>query len=140
MVAPCLVFNNRLERICLPCKFACLSIWCHPRSVTLGDGVTRGGPPPRPPSRRHCRHPPRFSKETFTLYSLSIRFLLNTKNSTALTDLALQETKISVSSTDAHNSYPKPAGYTPCSASLNQYNSLLQVCRNLWWSLCRPDP
>src|SRR6218665_1594226 len=49
MVAPCLVFNNRLERICLPCKFACLSILCHPRSVPLGDGVTRGGPPPRPP-------------------------------------------------------------------------------------------
>src|SRR6218665_4152534 len=34
------------------------------------------------------RRPPRFSNETFTLYSLNIRSLLNTKNSTALTDLA----------------------------------------------------
>src|SRR6218665_589887 len=31
--------------------------------------------------------PPRFSNETFTLYSLNIRSLLNAKNSTALTDL-----------------------------------------------------
>src|SRR6218665_3021304 len=48
--------------------------------------------------------PPRSSNETFTLYSLNIRSLLNAKNSTALTDLAsssrppadliaLQETK-----------------------------------------------
>src|SRR6218665_3588388 len=59
--------------------------------------------------------PPRSSNETFTLYSLNIRSLLNAKNSTALTDLAsssrppnliaLQETKISTSSTDAHISY-----------------------------------
>src|SRR6218665_297580 len=39
---------------------------------------------PRPFSRR----PPRFSNETFTLYSLSIRSLLIAKISTALTDLA----------------------------------------------------
>src|SRR6218665_1069816 len=68
------------------------------------------------------RRTPRSSNETFTLYSLDIRSLLNTKNSTALTDLAsssrppdliaLQETKISTSSTDAHISYSKPPGYS----------------------------
>src|SRR6218665_1833025 len=68
------------------------------------------------------RRPPRSSNETFTLYSLNIRSLLNTKNPTALTDLAsssrppdliaLQETQISPSSTDAHISYSKPPGYS----------------------------
>src|SRR6218665_1541381 len=74
------------------------------------------------PNCPFSRRPPRFSNETFTLYSLNIRSLLNTKNSTALTDLAsssrppdliaLQETKISTSSTDAHISYSKPTGYS----------------------------
>src|SRR6218665_1596831 len=64
------------------------------------------------PNCPFSRRSPRFSNETFTLYSLNIRSLLNAKNSTALTDLAsssrppdfiaLQETKISTSSTDAH--------------------------------------
>src|SRR6218665_3013455 len=68
------------------------------------------------------RRPPRFFNETFTLYSLNIWSLLNPQNSTALTDLAsssrppdliaLQETKISTSSTDTHISYSKPPGYS----------------------------
>src|SRR6218665_2338037 len=68
------------------------------------------------------RRPPNFFNETFTLYSLNIWSLLNAKNSTALTDLAsssrppdliaLKETKISTSSTDAHISYSKPPGYS----------------------------
>src|SRR6218665_1976873 len=72
------------------------------------------------PNSPFSRCPPRFSNETFTLYCLNIRSLLNTKNSTALTDLvscshlpdliALQETKISISDTDAHISYSKPPG------------------------------
>src|SRR6218665_2018806 len=74
------------------------------------------------PNYPFSRRPPRSSNETFTLYSPNIRSLLNTKNSTALTDLAsssrppdliaLQETKISTSSTDAHISYSKPPGYS----------------------------
>src|SRR6218665_2291905 len=74
------------------------------------------------PNCPFSRRPPRFSNETFTLYSLNIRPLLNSKNSTALTDLAsssrppdliaLQETKISTSSTDAHISYSKPPGHS----------------------------
>src|SRR6218665_514335 len=66
--------------------------------------------------------PNQVSNKTFLLYSLNIRPLLNPKNSTALTDLAssshppdliaLQETKISSSSTDAHISYSKPPGYS----------------------------
>src|SRR6218665_2912603 len=72
------------------------------------------------PNSPFSQCPPRFSNETFTLYSLNIRSLLNTKNSTALTDLAscshppdpiaLQETKMFISSTDAHISYSKPPG------------------------------
>src|SRR6218665_2756181 len=74
------------------------------------------------PNCPFSRRPPRFTNETFTLYSLNIWSLLNAKNSTALTDLAassrppdliaLQETKMSTSSTDAHNSYFKPLGYS----------------------------
>src|SRR6218665_2469505 len=74
------------------------------------------------PNSSFSHRPPRFSNETFTLYSLNIRSLLNTKNSTALTDLAscsrppdliaLQETKMSISFTDAHISYSKPPGYS----------------------------
>jgi len=80
-------------------------------------------------SLRRCRNQSRSKlpllpshNQTFTLYSLNTRSLLNTKNSTALTDLAscsrppdliaLQETKMSVSSTDAHISYFKPPGYS----------------------------
>src|SRR6218665_3615637 len=74
------------------------------------------------PNCPFSRRPIRFSNETFTFYSLNTRSLLNAKNSTALTDLAsssrpsdliaLQETKISTSSTDAHISYSKPPGYS----------------------------
>src|SRR6218665_3700699 len=39
------------------------------------------------PNCPFSRRPPRFSNETFTLYSLNIRSLLNAKNSTALTGL-----------------------------------------------------
>src|SRR6218665_3254895 len=74
------------------------------------------------PNCPFSRRPPRFSNETFTLYSRNIRSLLNAKNSPALTDLAsfprptdfisLQETKKSSPSTDAHISYSKPPGYS----------------------------
>src|SRR6218665_3158406 len=81
-----------------------------------GDVVNPG------PNCLLSRRPHRFSNETFTLYSLNIRSLLNHKNSTTLTDLAsssrppdliaLQETKTSTSSTDVHISYSKPPGYS----------------------------
>src|SRR6218665_406512 len=87
--------------------------------ILLLSGYVEINPGPNCP---FSRRPPRFSNETFTLYSLNIRSLLNDKNSTALTDLAsssrpsdhiaLQETKISTSSTDAHISYSKPHGYS----------------------------
>src|SRR6218665_2012584 len=87
--------------------------------ILLLSGDVEINPGPNCP---FSRHPPRSSNETFTLYSLNIRSLLNTKNSTALIDLAsssrppdliaLQETKISTSSTDAHISYSKPPGYS----------------------------
>src|SRR6218665_3243176 len=58
----------------------------------------------------------------YQLRQLRTVTLLNAKNSTALTDLAsssrppdliaLQETKISTTSTDAHISYSKPPGYS----------------------------
>src|SRR6218665_373437 len=53
-------------------------------SILLSRDVEINPGPNSPFSHR----PPRFSNETFTLYSLNIRSLLNTKNSTALTDLA----------------------------------------------------
>ena len=69
--------------------------------LLLGDTEMNPGP-----NSLSARRPPRFSKETFALYSLNIRYLLNIKNTTALTDLfAWQETKISTS-TDAHISFP----------------------------------
>src|SRR6218665_3415215 len=87
--------------------------------ILLLSGDVEINPDPNCP---FSRRPPRSSNETFTLYSLDIRSLLNTKNSTALTDLAsssrppdliaVQETKISTSSTDAHISYSKPPGYS----------------------------
>src|SRR6218665_727039 len=88
--------------------------------ILLLSGDVEINPGPNCP---FSRRPPRFSNETFTLYSLNIRSLLNAKNSTALTDLAsssrphdliaLQETKISISSTNyAHISYSKPPGYS----------------------------
>src|SRR6218665_865076 len=87
--------------------------------ILLLSGDVEINPGPNCP---FSRRPPRSSNETFTLYSLNIRSLLNTKNSTALTDLAspsrppdliaLQETKISTSSIDAHISYSKPPGYS----------------------------
>src|SRR6218665_3596865 len=87
--------------------------------ILLLSGDVEINPGPNCP---FSRRPPRFSNETFTLYSLNIRSLLNAKNSTALADLAsssslpdliaLQETKISTSSTDAHISYSKPPGYS----------------------------
>src|SRR6218665_3527882 len=87
--------------------------------ILLLSGDVKINPGPNCP---FSRRPPRSSNETFTLYSLNIRSLLNAKNSTALTDLAssfrppdliaLQETKISTSSTDAHISYSKPPGYS----------------------------
>src|SRR6218665_36077 len=87
--------------------------------ILLLSGDVEINPGPNCP---FSRRPPRFSNETFTVYSLNIRSLLNAKNSTALTDLtsssrppdliALQETKISTSSTDAHISYSKPPSYS----------------------------
>src|SRR6218665_552808 len=87
--------------------------------ILLLSGDVEINPSPNCP---FSRRPPRSSNETFTLYSLNIRSLLNTKNSTALTNLAsssrppdliaLQETKISTFSTDAHISYSKPPGYS----------------------------
>src|SRR6218665_3331301 len=69
--------------------------------ILLLSGDVEINPGPNCP---FSRRPPRSSNETFTLYSLNIRSLLNAKNSTALTDLAsssrppdliaLQETKI----------------------------------------------
>jgi len=69
--------------------------------ILLLSGDVEINPGPNSPfSRRR----PRFSNKAFTLYSLNIRSLLNTTNSTALTDLAscsrppdliaFQETKI----------------------------------------------
>src|SRR6218665_2401744 len=87
--------------------------------ILLLSGDVEINPGPNSPFSQ-C--PPKFSNETFTLYSLNIWSLLNTKNSTALTDLtscsrppdliALQETKMSISSTDAHISYSKPPSYS----------------------------
>src|SRR6218665_743705 len=87
--------------------------------ILLLSGDVEINPGPNCP---FSRRPPRFSNGKFTLYSLNIRSLLNAKNSTALTDLAsssrpaeliaLQETKISTSSTDAQISYSKPPGYS----------------------------
>src|SRR6218665_277840 len=87
--------------------------------ILLLSGDVEVNPGPNCP---FSRRPPRSSNETFTLNSLNIPSLLNTKNSTALTDfasssrppdlIALQETKISSSSTDAHISYSKPPGYS----------------------------
>src|SRR6218665_3546085 len=87
--------------------------------VLLLSGDVEINPGPNCPFSRRS---PRFSNETFSLYSVNIRPLLNPKNSTALTDLAsssrppdliaLQETKISTSSTDAHISHSKPPGYS----------------------------
>src|SRR6218665_3934548 len=87
--------------------------------ILLLSGDVEINPGPNCP---FSRRPPRFSNETFTFYSLNIRSLLNAKNSTALTGLAfssrppdliaLQETKISTSSTDAHISYSKPPGFS----------------------------
>src|SRR6218665_366566 len=83
------------------------------------------------------------------IYSLLSQYPVSVKcqNSTALIDLisssrppdliALQETKISTSSTDANISYSKPP-LLP--AQLLSNNSLLQVSRNFWWRLCLPGP
>src|SRR6218665_2982902 len=53
--------------------------------ILLLSGDVEINPGPNCP---FSRRPPRLSNETFTLYSLNIRSLLNAKNSTALTDLA----------------------------------------------------
>src|SRR6218665_2349300 len=69
--------------------------------ILLLSGDVEINPGPNCP---FSRRPPRFSNETFTLFSLNIRSLLNAKNSTAFTDLAsssppphliaLQKTKV----------------------------------------------
>src|SRR6218665_3873038 len=109
------IFIRRL----LPFRPTAVNIRRNILFILLLFGEDEINPGPHSP---FSRLPPRFFNETFTLYSLNIRSLLNTKSSTALTDLAscsrppdliaLQETKISTSSTDAHISYSKPPGYS----------------------------
>jgi len=100
------------------------------------------------PNSPFSHRPPRFSNEIFTLYSLNIRSLLNTKNSTALTDLASCSCPPDLNYCLTRNQNVYLFHWHPyfllwttrlLPPQLPSNNSLLQVCRNLGWRLCLPD-